>query len=387
MKVFRSVFVLLLMFLIFPAVIFAADTAAAPAPGYNPETGQIILPSEVNLGDSYNYYYQQQQQAAENNLVEEQQVPQITQDEYEQYQNSLQEAREEQERIKQWEKMDKDIKLRRYDEMVFDMRKGFDEAKTATNPFVGEQGYVIYPYGEVVPIITCRPLRMTDIALEPGESIMGIHAGDTVRWQFSPSQSMKNGLAVSHIVVKPLQPGISTNVLIHTDKRTYNLDFTSTDGSNYLRGVAFSYQMDDLTAIFVNGTQNAQHKKVLEDEIQSGMNDVDLDGLYTQYVIENKSKVDWSPNAVFDDGNKTYLRMPVRFSETPAFYIVVDKKATLTNYRVKGRYYIVDRLFDKAYLRIGARTVTIKRREKLIDSNIKASQEEEIIRQMERRVR
>ena len=65
---------------------------------------------------------------------------------------------------------------------------------------------------EVIPIITCRPMRMTDVALEPGESIMGIHAGDTVRWMFSPSQSMKNGLAVSNIVVKPSQPVISTNL-------------------------------------------------------------------------------------------------------------------------------------------------------------------------------
>ena len=81
------------------------------------------------------------------------------------------------------------MKLRRYDKLVFEMRKNFDEAKAATNPFIGEQGYVIYPYGEVIPIITCRPMRMTDIALEPGEAIMGIHAGDSVRWMFAPSQS------------------------------------------------------------------------------------------------------------------------------------------------------------------------------------------------------
>ena len=380
MKLFRNILVMLLALLVFPSVIFAAE------PGYNPETGQIVLPSEAGLGDdfNYNYYYQpqQQQQQAQQDLIE---TPQMTEQEYEQYLQAEENLRDEREKIKQWEKMDKAIKLRRYDEMVFDMRKGFDEAKAATNPFVGEQGYVIYPYGEVVPIITCRPLRMTDVALEPGESITGIHAGDTVRWQFSPSQSMKNGLAVAHIVVKPLQPGISTNLLVHTDRRTYNLDFTSTDGANYLRGVAFSYQTNDLSNIFVKSMSAIQSKKPLEDEIQSGMDGVDLEGLYTQYMIENKSKVDWSPSAVFDDGTKTYIRMPARFSETPAFYIVLDKKPTLTNYRVKGRYYIVDRLFDKAYLRIGARTVTITRREKLIDTNIRESREEEIIRLSERR--
>ena len=267
MKLIRSVCVVLSL-LIFPSVIIAAT------PGYDPETGQIILPSEASLGDDYNYVYQLQQ--PQQQLVEE---PQMSDAQYQQYQESLEEAREERARIQQWEKMDREIKLRRYDELVFDMRKSFEEAKAATNPFIGEQGYVIYPYGEVVPVITCRPLRMTDVALEPGESIMGIHAGDTARWQFSPSQSMKNGLAVAHIVVKPLQPGISTNLLIHTDKRTYNLDFTSTDGVNYLRGVAFSYQMNDLSSLFVNATSNAQSKKALEDENQSGMDGVELDEL------------------------------------------------------------------------------------------------------------
>lgn len=370
---------MLLVLLVFPAVIFAAE------PGYNPETGQIVLPSEAGLGDdfNYNYYYQtQQQQQEQQNLTE---TPQMTEQEYEQYLQNEENLREERDKIKQWEKMDHAIKLRRYDEMIFDMRKSFEEASAATNPFVGEQGYVIYPYGEVVPIITCRPLRMTDVALEPGESITGIHAGDTVRWQFAPSQSMKNGLAVAHIVVKPLQPGISTNLLVHTDRRTYNLDFTSTDGANYLRGVAFSYQTNDLSNIFVKSMSSMQSKQPLEDKIQSGMDGVDLEGLYTQYMIENKSKVDWSPSAVFDDGTKTYIRMPTRFSETPAFYIVLEKKPTLTNYRVKGRYYIVDRLFDKAYLRIGARTVTITRKEKLVDTNIRESREEEIIRLSEKR--
>ena len=81
---------------------------------------------------------------------------------------ALQDAAEETARIQLWEKLDKEIKLRRYDKLVFDMRKNFDEARTATNPFIGEQGYVIYPYGEVIPIITCRPMRMTDVAREPG---------------------------------------------------------------------------------------------------------------------------------------------------------------------------------------------------------------------------
>ena len=214
---------------LFPSVVFAAT------PGYDPETNRIILPSEISLEED-DYESTKQDMAA----------IQAAEAQY----KALQEAAEETARIQLWEKLDSEIKLRRYDKLVFDMRKNFDDAKTATNPFIGEQGYVIYPYGEVIPIITCRPMRMTDIALEPGESIMGIHAGDTVRWTFAPSQSMKNGLPVSHIIAKPSQPGISTNLIINTDKRSYNLDFTATENAQFIRGVAFSYQTNDLTAIF-----------------------------------------------------------------------------------------------------------------------------------------
>lgn len=334
-----------------------STAALAATPGFDPETGRIILPSEVALEEE-DYESTKQDMAA----------IQAAEAQY----KALQEAAEETSRIQLWEKLDSEIKLRRYDKLVFDMRKNFDDAKAATNPFIGEQGYVIYPYGEVIPIITCRPMRMTDIALEPGESIMGIHAGDTVRWTFDPSQSMKNGLAVSHIIVKPSQPGISTNLIINTDKRSYNLDFTATESEQYVRGAAFSYQTNDLTAIFRKSLYGDNPKKALEDELQ-GMNGVDLDGLYTRYTIIDKSRVDWRPDAVFDDGNKTYIRMPLRFSETPAFYILLDKKETLSNYRVKGRYFIVDRLFDRAYLKIGTKRVAIVREDKLTDSNIKES--------------
>lgn len=334
-----------------------STAALAATPGFDPETGRIILPSEVALEEE-DYENTKQDMAA----------IQAAEAQY----KALQEAAEETSRIQLWEKLDSEIKLRRYDKLVFDMRKNFDDAKAATNPFIGEQGYVIYPYGEVIPIITCRPMRMTDIALEPGESIMGIHAGDTVRWTFDPSQSMKNGLAVSHIIVKPSQPGISTNLIINTDKRSYNLDFTATESEQYVRGAAFSYQTNDLTAIFRKSLYGDTPKKALEDELQ-GVNGIDLDGLYTRYTIIDKSRVDWRPDAVFDDGNKTYIRMPLRFSETPAFYILLDKKETLSNYRVKGRYFIVDRLFDRAYLKIGTKRVAIVREDKLTDSNIKES--------------
>ena len=65
---------------------------------------------------------------------------------------------------------------------------------------------------------------------------------------------------------------------------TYNLDFTATENSQYIRSVAFSYQMNDLTAIFSKSQQNNSGKKPLEDELQLATYGVNFDTLYTRYT-------------------------------------------------------------------------------------------------------
>jgi Conjugal transfer protein/Phage integrase, N-terminal SAM-like domain len=63
------------------------------------------------------------------------------------------------------------------------------------------------------------------------------------------------------------------------------------------------------------------------------------------------------PLRVFDDGEKTYLQMPaeMRNREAPVLLIVGnDGKGEVTNYRVQHQTYIVDRLFDRANLVLGA---------------------------------
>ena len=66
---------------------------------------------------------------------------------------------------------------------------------------------------------------------------------------------------------------------------------------------------------------------------------------------------DWRPLRVFDDGRRTLIEFSpdIAQGEMPPFFIVGEEdEAELANYRVSGRYIIVDRLFDKAELRLGA---------------------------------
>ena len=64
---------------------------------------------------------------------------------------------------------------------------------------------------------------------------------------------------------------------------TYNLDFTATENSQYIRSVAFSYQMNDLTAIF-SKNQQSNSKNQLEDKLQLETGSVNFDTLYTRYT-------------------------------------------------------------------------------------------------------
>ena len=93
----------------------------------------------------------------------------------------------------------------------------------------------------------------------------------------------------------------------------------------------------------------------------------DADELRFDYAIKGDTP-NWRPTRVFDDGQKIYIEFPgnLAVSEAPPLFITDgdDKIGRLVNYRVKGEFYIVDRLFDFAELRLGEKDQTIVRIER-----------------------
>ncbi len=64
----------------------------------------------------------------------------------------------------------------------------------------------------------------------------------------------------------------------------------------------------------------------------------------------------WRPLRAFDDGHKVYIEFPGRIDQgevPPLFVIGPDGDSELVNYRMRGNYYVVDRLFGAAELRLG----------------------------------
>ena len=67
---------------------------------------------------------------------------------------------------------------------------------------------------------------------------------------------------------------------------------------------------------------------------------------------------------MFDDGRHVFIQMPQNIVTTdapPLFIVGNDSDTQLVNYRVRGRYYIVDRLFTKAELRHGEKNQGVVR--------------------------
>ena len=65
----------------------------------------------------------------------------------------------------------------------------------------------------------------------------------------------------------------------------------------------------------------------------------------------------WRPLRAFDDGEKVYVEFPSGIAQgdlPPLFIVGSHESAELVNYRVRSPYYIIDRLFAAAELRLGA---------------------------------
>ena len=210
----------------------------------------------------------------------------------------------------------------------------------------------IFPYTEgALYQVYARPGQVTDIALQEGEQLVGsgpVAAGDTVRWMIGDTLSGIGPAARVHILVKPVRPDITTNMVINTDRRTYHLELRA-NPSVYMASVSWTYPQDQLIAL-----RQARAEAERTAPIATGMDPAMLDFRYT---IDG-DRTEWRPLRAFDDGVRVFIEFPdgAAQGELPPLFVIGAKgEAELVNYRVSGRYMIVDRLFTRAELRLGGR--------------------------------
>jgi len=118
--------------------------------------------------------------------------------------------------------------------------------QTGQARIVRKPGFVRFPYGERQPILYCKPLRVCDIQLQAGESVLHVALGDSERWIASKMESGPRDGRAPHVVVKPTEFDISTNLVITTDRRVYHLGLISSqeEKGGYFRSVRFYYPQE-----------------------------------------------------------------------------------------------------------------------------------------------
>ncbi len=213
-------------------------------------------------------------------------------------------------------------------------------------PRRGEDGSVRFLYGATLPSVVCAPLQVCAISLQPGEVVRDVHVGDSVRWKVVPSTSGTAPAEVTNVVVKPTDAGLSTNLLLTTDRRIYTIKLVSTQ-AEWMPVVSFAYA-DDVQAAWA--TYNlARSRQVEATTLPTGQ---DLSKLDFGFRISGDA-APWKPLRVYSDGTKTYLQFPaaMQSSEAPALVSLAhDGTEQLVNYRVIGDRYIVDKVLDRAAL-------------------------------------
>ena len=215
-----------------------------------------------------------------------------------------------------------------------------------------KDGYInaiqVYPYTKgALYQLYAAVNQVTDVALEPGEKLVSVSAGDTVRWVVGDTSSGEGKDVQVHILVKPVGADLETNLVITTDRRTYHLEMRSSQAT-YMASVSWTYPGSELVSLKKSRAEmDAATNAVAEVGVK-------LDELRFRYRIEGDAP--WKPTQVFDDGAKVYIQFPPGLAQSeapPLFVIGPDGKPALVNYRVRGTTYIVDRLFAAAELRLG----------------------------------
>lgn len=248
-------------------------------------------------------------------------------------------------------------------------------------------GLVTFTYGSGIPTVVCALLELTDLAFEKGESILSVQLGDSVRWNIESAISGSANDSVEHLIVKPLEAGLKTSMLITTDRRTYHIRLKSTE-ADFMPAVVFSYPNslklpskkhygdDSYLQYSSNYDSNEDHNDNSETNSSlknySSVQNVSYEGnsrlalnvaaTYNDstqrrnynYSVDGDSKI--IPQNVYDDGKRTFIVMnnPINSSYLPvlqeisseSFLFFGEDKTNTINFTYFDNTFVVDGIYS-----------------------------------------
>ncbi|MBA4143564.1 MAG: P-type conjugative transfer protein TrbG [Nitrosospira sp.] len=267
-----------------------------------------------------------------------------------------------------------ELKLTPQERAALDLAKKWKAGASTqgVKPVVGADGAIRFLFGATQPSIVCAVLQVCDVELQPGEQVNSLHLGDTARWTVEPAITGSVGGSgkseVQHLIIKPMDTGLETSLIVTTDRRTYHLRLRS-HRTEFMPRVAFTYPEDAMAKWeqIKKQEQSAYSNQVMP-ATGEYMGNLDFD-----YTIEGKAS-SWKPLRVYNDGVKTIIQMPSTMNQAEAPILLVvrkdgglftDEESVQVNYRLQNDRFIVDAIFEKAILVAGVGSsqdrVTIRR--------------------------
>lgn len=198
--------------------------------------------------------------------------------------------------------------------------------------------------------IYCRTGFITDISLHKGETVNFVGGGDTSAWAIN--STTVDG--VPHVYIKPVVETSTTNIIITTNKRSYQLIVNTSDWYNPM--VRWTYNDEDMAEAMAQ-------KRWDEATITDTLSGKSVSDLNFNYDIRGNSES--KPSMVFDDGSKTIIKYNKKLPQkAPAVFIRErgHKGVSLVNFKMKDNCYILDRVVDQAELRFSDKDVVSIRR-------------------------
>jgi type IV secretion system protein TrbG len=214
-----------------------------------------------------------------------------------------------------------------------------------------------YDENRIVRVLT-RLQRQTHIALQDGEVLTQAPIiGDNSRWKVSGGPT--------HLFIKPLVAGTDTTMTLVTNKRTYQLHFTSAtqpEGAKFYQRIGFDYPADDAKIAIANQAaiveaQRAKSQVLAVNEAKLRASEIpevsavlDPTKLACAYEVVSGDKN--LARFFCDTGTHTLIRV-IAGKELPAIFAKdASGQLTLVNFTLRDEMLVVGRVSDEWELRL-----------------------------------
>ena len=246
----------------------------------------------------------------------------------------------------------------------------------AATAALGEAGRVVVIYGEAPVALVCAPLHICAIEFGPEEEFHDTPSlSDPVRWQMELREGFSSGSRRQYLILKPSEAAEPAILTAFTNRRFYSIRLVP-DRSAYTPILSFRFPDDEAEAvrarIEADRRAEAEAAAIAASAVEAVTARTGVparDGqlvaaaeLNFDYLISGEAE--FAPQRIYDDGAKTYIELPRSWKgEHPVYHARTEEADRVVNYRIDGRRYEIEGVFEAGALRLGRKEIRIRRRQ------------------------